>query len=108
MTGTSVIPAMIVIMVVIRTQKIINRFKNTRTINPETAKTLSELNIRRGFLFNRLLRRNVFMEITSDRFYLQENNLDEYFKARRMRMLSVVLILILIIFIDIYFLHFNS
>ena len=27
MTGTSVIPAMIVIMVVIRTQKIINRFK---------------------------------------------------------------------------------
>ena len=47
------------------------------------------------------------MEITSDRFYLQENNLDEYFKARRMRMLSVVVILILIIFIDIYFLHFN-
>jgi hypothetical protein len=53
MTGTSFIPALIVTMVVRKTQQLIDTFKNTGTTNFATAKTPAELNVRRSVLFKR-------------------------------------------------------
>jgi len=106
MTGTPLIPAMIAILVVIRIKKLINQFKDSGTISADTAKTTEELNIRRSFLFRRLVRRNVFIEVAPDKFYLEENNLEEYYRNRRIRILTVFIILILLIMLDIYFFRY--
>jgi len=108
MTGISFIPVMIVIIIVIRFKKIINQFKVTGTTTPRAAKTLLELNIRNSLIFKNLVRRNVIVEISPDRFYLQEDHLDEYIRARRMRMLLTIGILILLILIDTFFTHNHS
>jgi hypothetical protein len=106
MTGTSFIPALIVILVLARIKKIINRFRDSGAVSPQTSRTPEELNIRRSILFNRLVKRKVLVEVTADRFYLHENNLEEYNRTRRMRVISIVIVLILLIMLDIYIMHF--
>jgi|WetSurMetagenome_2_1015567.scaffolds.fasta_scaffold187988_3 hypothetical protein len=110
MTGASLIPVFIVIIVVLRIKKLINRYKISGTISPQSAKTLKELNIRRSLVLRKLLRRNVIIESAPGKFYLQENNLIEYLKNRRRRMKTVVIILmiimILLILTDIFITHF--
>jgi uncharacterized membrane-anchored protein len=100
MTGTSFIPIIVAVIVVIRFHRFISRFKDSGTTTPKTAKTLEELNLKRRLIFNRLLYRRVLIEISSERYYLNEENLIEYYKARRIRMIVISGILILIILID--------
>jgi hypothetical protein len=107
MTGISFVPVMVVLIIVIRTKKIINRFINSGTVTPGSAKTLYELNIRNSLILNKLVRRNVIVEISPERFYLHGDNLEKYYSARRTRILIIIGILILLILIDGFFLSFN-
>jgi hypothetical protein len=103
MFGTSFVPVFIVIIITVKIKKMIIQFQNSGTTSPQSAKTLDELNIRRRHLFQRLVRRGVFIEYSPGRFYLNEDNLDDYNRGKRMRMLIVVVVLIALILVDIYF-----
>lgn len=108
MTGTSFIPAMIVAIIVVRTKKIINQFKQTGTTSPQNAKTIGELGIRGNLIFRKLVRRGVLKEAAPERFYLSEENLDDYLRTRRLRAFLVLAILLVLIIIDVLFLHYIS
>ena len=97
---------MMAILIVVRTRKLIDRFKNTGTTSPGTAKTTAELNIRSRSLFKRLVRRQVFVETAPGRFFLDETNLAAYLVKRKMRVTAIVVILVLLILADFYFWHF--
>jgi len=101
MTGTSFIPIVIVLIVVAKTRRIVNRFKNSGAINEGNAKTLEELKISRRFIFRKYLFRNIIIESNS-KYYLNEQNLKDFRSKKRLILMSIVVILILVfIFMDI-------
>jgi len=101
MTGISFFPIIIVIIVVIKTRKLVNRFKNSGAINERNAKTLEELKIRRKFIFRKYLFHNIIIEL-NNKYYLNEQNLIDYRTKKRIILIPVVVILILVfIFMDI-------
>jgi hypothetical protein len=101
MTGTSFIPIIIVIIVVIRTRKLINRFRDICAINEENAKTLDELKMNRRLMFRKYLFYSVIIE-THGKYYLNEQNLKNYRTKKRMILIPILVILILIfIYMDI-------
>jgi hypothetical protein len=102
-TGTSFIPALIVILVVRKTQQITDAYKTSGATDHETARTPGELGLRRGLLFKRLVRRNVLIEIAPGRYYLDETSLEIYFARRKTRMMAVVIVLIALIAADMVF-----
>lgn len=106
MTGASFIPALIVIIVVARIRKIANRFIETGTTSPGTAKSPFELGIRHSLLFSRLIRRNVIIEVAPGRYYLNESNYQDYRQRRRSIALIIAAVLILLILLDVIYLNF--
>jgi len=103
MTGTPFVPAMVAIIIVIRIKKLINRFKDSGTTSIRAARSTEELNVRRSFIFRRLVKRNVLVEAVPGKFYLKEENLEGYYRDRRIRILVVVIILVLLVAADILF-----
>jgi hypothetical protein len=101
MTGTSFIPIIIVIIVVTRTRKLTNRFRNVGAINEENAKTLDELKMSRRLIFRKYLSHSVIIE-THGKYYLNEQNLINYRTRKRMILIPLLVILtIIIIYMDI-------
>lgn len=97
MNSTHFIPVLIPILIEIRLWRIIMKFKESGTTTFNFAKPLNELGIFRGFLFNRLLSKNVIIDAGSDRYYLNEDNYIIYRKNRRVRLILIILFLISII-----------
>ena len=101
MNGTSFLPALVAILILVRIRKIIEKFKSTNTKSPGASKTLDVLNIKRSFIFKRLLKRGVLIETNYNRFYLDEENLITYNNRRRRIMIAVVLVMIILILVEI-------
>jgi len=101
MTGTSSIPIIIEIIVIIKRRILINRFRDTNTTAAFTAKTLEELNLSRQLSFYKLFIRNIIVEVNG-KYYLDEQKLIEYRSKRIMILIPVLFILILLIFLDIF------
>lgn len=101
MTGTSFIPIIIVILLVIKTRKLLDRFRKSGAINEENAKTLDELIISRRLIFRKYLSYSVIIE-THGKYYLNEQNLINYRSKKRMILIPLLVILsIIIIYMDI-------
>jgi len=103
MAGISFIPIIVVIIIVARTRKLVNKFKNSGATNVTNAKTLKELQINRRFIFNKYLFYEIIVE-SNKKYYLNEQNLNNYRAKKRMILIPIVVILILIlIFMDVAF-----
>ena len=103
MTGISFIPIIVVIILVARTRKLVNKFKNSGATNKTNAKTLKELQINRRFIFKKYLFYKIIIE-SNKKYYLNEQNLNNYRAKKRMILIPIVVILILIvIFMDVTF-----
>jgi hypothetical protein len=101
MTGTSFIPIIVVIIIIAKTRKLVNRFKNSGAINERNAKTLEELKISRRFIFRKYLFHDVIIEL-NNKYYLNEQNLNDYRTKKRIILIPIVLIIILMsIFLDV-------
>jgi len=101
MTGASFIPIVLVIIVVIKTRKLVDKFKNSGAINERNAKTLEELKVNRRFIFRKYLFHNIIIEL-NNKYYLNEQNLIDYRTKKRIVLIPLVVILILVfIFLDI-------
>ena len=93
------IPIIIAVFILVKIRSIISQFKNSSTIDTFSAKSLDELNIRRGAIFNKLQKRGVIVEVTANRYYLNEENLVKYNEKRRKVAIFSLLILILFLLI---------
>lgn len=103
MTGTSFIPIIIVILLVIKTRKLLDRFRKSGAINKENAKTLDELEISPRLMFRKYLSYSVIIE-TNGKYYLNEQNLINYRSKKRIILIPLLVILcIIIIYMDIAF-----
>jgi hypothetical protein len=105
MTATYHIPVFVAVMVAIivaaKFKKLVNKFIDAGATTPKAAKTPEVLNIRPGLMFKRLMNRGVIIESGPERYYLNEENLVEYKKARRVRMMIILGALILLILLDV-------
>lgn len=101
MTGTSFIPIMVAIIVVVKRRILINRFRDTNTTTAYTAKTPEELNFSRRLSFNKLFIHNIIVEV-GGKYYLDEQRLIEYRSKRIMILIPVLIILILLILLDVF------
>jgi hypothetical protein len=97
MNSSFYIPVIIPIIIEIRLRRIIMKFKESGTTTFNLAKTLNELGIFRGFLFNRLLSKNVIIDAGSERYFLNEDNYIIFRKNRRVRIILIILFLLSII-----------
>ena len=95
MTGTSSIPIIVAIIIVAKTRKLINRFRNSDTLNEKNAKTLEELKINPRLIFYKYLKRGIIIE-TNKKYFLNEQNLIDYRTKKRMIIIPIVLIIILV------------
>jgi hypothetical protein len=100
MTGTSLIPIIIVIIVVVRTRKLINRFKISGAINEKNSKTLEELKINRRLIFRKYLFHEVIIEF-NNKYYLNEQNLKDYITKKRIIIIPIIIVILVSIFLDI-------
>lgn len=105
MTPTYHIPIFIAVFVFVivaaKFKKLVNKFLDSGTTLPRTAKTLEVLNIKPGLMFKRLINKGVIIESGVERYYLNEENLAEYNKARRVRMIIFIGFLIILILFDV-------
>lgn len=103
MTGSSSLPIIIALIVLIKTRSLVNIFKNSGAINEKNAKTLDELKISRKIIFRKYFFHKVILEF-NNKFYLNEQNLKDYRTKKRMILIPLALIIILgSIFLDITF-----
>jgi len=93
MTGTSSIPIIAAIIVVVVNKRFINRFKDTGTTNSYSARTLEELRLNRSLIFRRHVNRGIMIEVNG-KYYLDEQKLAE-FKAKKRRVLIPIVVLLL-------------
>lgn len=80
-----------------RIRKDIRKFEDAGAVSPATSRTTEELGVRRGLVFHRLLKRGVFIETAQNTCYLNRENLAQYHKVRRNRILVFLVLIILII-----------
>ena len=106
--------AVAAIIILRQIKKIILKFEKTQTTSEQTAKTLKELNLHNRFIFCRLLKRRVLVEVKSAnyesaKYYLNKEILPQYFKNRRRRALRGLIIfgiVVLFIICLMYLTHF--
>ena len=97
MTDTAIFPIIIVIIILTRIKRVINRFLNSGTISFQTAKTLEELKYYPGFILNHLIQQEVIIQARRNQYYLDEKNLKLY--TKRIRLISITLLSLILIFL---------
>jgi len=96
----SLAPALAILVVAWRLRMLIRAFTGLGALSPDSAATTSSLNVRRGALFRRLIRRHVIIESSGDRYYLDLAQYHRWRSTRRTRALIVLAALIALIAIS--------
>lgn len=87
-------------VILIRQRRLIQRFRDEVAISPPAARTLAQLNVRQGWLFRRLANSGVFVQVSGERWYLDEDAWLRYQRRRWVRIgafCAVVAIVLLIL-----------
>ncbi len=80
-------------------KKIIRHFDEAGALTEKTARNPEELGIRKGLIFNRLVRNGVMVEGSQQRYFLNRENLAIYQANRRRRIIIAILVIFSIIVI---------
>lgn len=102
MTGTSTVPILVAILIVVRTRKMLNKFSDSGATSASMAKSPEELGIRQSFIFSKFVRRGILIPATDNKFYLNEENLAEYQRKKRTLVIPLVLLLFMLLALDFY------
>jgi hypothetical protein len=79
-----------VVAIIVITNGILNAFKKSDALSPDTAKTKAELNISSRWIFNRLVSKGVIRQMSGDRYYV-DLPAQEIYLRRRNTALAVVI-----------------
>ena len=72
-----------------RPRRYVSIFQEAQAVTADRAKTLSELGIRKTFIFSRMAEQGVFVRATDNKYYLDEEAVETYFMHQRRRKLFV-------------------
>ncbi len=80
--------------------KLIRQFREAGAVSPESATTPISIGCARGWIFRRMVAQGVFVALAEGRFYMDEDVLPDFYKARRKNMVigGVVLLLVIVAF----------
>lgn len=102
MTGISLVPVFAAVIVAARRKRLIRQFIINKAVSEPEAKSVEALFIRPGFLFRRLVSRQIIVE-TNGKYYLDEQRLAAHQQWRRKVLLPMVLLMVLaFLLIDIF------
>ncbi len=97
-------PVITPMIIAARIRRYVNRFENAGATDARGAKTLQSLGLDNGFLFNRLLANNVFIEASPGYFYVSRENFMKYRQKRRTRALYILTAIMVVLVISYLFL----
>jgi hypothetical protein len=103
MTGVSSIPAIIAVIVIIKTNRIIRSFRDAGAIDAMHAVSPDELNVGKRLVFHKLVRRRVLVDVGGDRYFLDEEKALRY---KRIRALIILIFLVMVLVADFLLLHY--
>jgi hypothetical protein len=86
-------------VIVARQNRYIRTFRKAGAANPERARRLQDAGIRETWVFRRMVRRGVFVEVSPGRYYLEEKAAEQFVNDRRARalmLLGIVALLFLV------------
>jgi hypothetical protein len=83
----SLVPALPILVVAWRLRMLVRAFKALGALSPDSAVPATSLNVRRGAIFRRLIRRGVIIESSGDRYYLDQARYQTWRSTRRKRAL---------------------
>jgi hypothetical protein len=84
--------------VIIRQNRLIRQFREAGATAPALARPLSEIGVRYSWVFRRMAGRGVFVRVTDDRYYMDEEAVTA-FLARRTRVLLTFTIVVMVAFV---------
>ena len=64
-------------------KKIIRKFRDQCATDPRQAMTLESLNIKNRIITKGLIKKKILVEVSNDRFYLDEDAAELFFKKKR-------------------------
>lgn len=98
MTGLpSLAPVVAILVLAWRLRALVRAFVRLEAFSPESAVPATSLEVRRGPIFRRLLRRGVIATAGGDRYYLDQARYREWRSTRRRRALIVLAAVTLLI-----------
>lgn len=84
-----------------RRKNFIRRFAERDATCPERAIPFAEVGMRRSWIFNQMVDRGVFVPVSGDRFYLNEQAAQAFLDAqrRRARTIAAILLVLFLVFL---------
>lgn len=79
---------------ILRQREIMNRFRNAGAIAPPSARRLSDIGVRPGFVFSQMARAGVFVRTEQDCFWMDQAAGNRFESRRGRRMLLVVVVVL--------------
>ena len=87
--------------IVLHRKKIIRGFVERGAISPDRAIAFGDLGMRRSWVFEQMVSGGVFIQVSNDRYYLDQRVAEAFMAAKRRRMLigTGLLLLVFVIFL---------
>jgi hypothetical protein len=73
--------------VVVRQNRLIERFRAARALDSPSARLLAEVGCRDSWVFRRMVAKGVFVEAAEGRYYLDERGAQRFVRTRRRAMI---------------------
>ncbi len=83
----------------IREKRFIERFRDKNAVNASSAKTFSELNLNDSILIKKMVRKRIILNVGEEKYYLDEDAAEKFFRTRRKIFFLIYLILAVLILI---------
>ena len=87
--------------IVLRRKKIIRGFVERSAVSPDRAIACGALGMSRSWVFEQMASAGVFIQVSDDRFYLDQRAAEDFMAAKRQRMLvgTGLLLLVFVVFL---------
>ncbi len=89
--------------IIAKQNQYLRRFQEAGVISAETARSLEQVGCRDSRMFQRMVRREVFLQAAPGKYYLDVEAARAFRQARRERALNALLIVLVIVVVLIYF-----
>jgi hypothetical protein len=84
-------------VVVMRQNRLMQRFRDAKATDPKSAITLEDIGCRNSWVFRRMVARGVFIETGEDQYYMDEDAA-RWFVKRRGRVMVIFIAVAILLF----------
>ncbi len=87
-----------IVYLIFRQLSYIRKFKKARAINPGNPKLLSQIGVENKGMFLRMVKKDIFIQVKDNRFYMNNEKATEFAKKRRGLLYSLSFLFLIIFF----------